>query len=201
MGSWRLPLLVTWSEVWVTRTTWVASEVRRVLILQPVAWALTPKIWYQKSTDSGAPTGYRELDGVGAETISLQSERIPDSPCLVIWGLTWGLGRWVVRLGHCTQKLLAVVYIFKLLAESIVYQWGVIWQCLVLIPPPTSLCHRASYLRFPHLNRGNFLYEFFELMISREYKQFIPISLPDLSIFHHNVLIWKNFLYLLVLDN
>ena len=89
-----------------------------------------------KSTDSGVPTGYRELDGVGAETISLQSERIPDSPCLVIWGLTWGLGRWVVRLGHCTQKLLPVIYIFKLLAESIVYQWGVIWQCLVLIPNP-----------------------------------------------------------------
>ena len=129
-----------------------------------------------ESTDSGVPTGYRELDGVGAETISLQSERIPDSPCLVIWGLTWGLGRWVVRLGHCTQKLLPVIYIFKLLAESIVYQWGVIWQCLVLIPPPTCLCHRASYLRFPHLNRGNFLHEFFELMISREDKQFIPIS-------------------------
>ena len=43
-------------------------------------------------------------------------------------------------------------------------------------PKPTCLCHRASHLWFPHLNGGNFLHEFFELMMSREHKQFIPIS-------------------------
>ena len=101
VGPWKLPLLVAWSEVWVTWTTWLASDVRILLIPQPVALAMTPQIWSQKSIDSGAPTGYWKLDGVGAETISLQSGKTPDSPCLVIWGLTWGLGSWVVRVGHC----------------------------------------------------------------------------------------------------
>lgn len=54
-----------------------------------------------ESIDSGAPTGYPELDGFGAETIFLQSGKTPDSPCLVIWELTGGLGRWVVRVGYC----------------------------------------------------------------------------------------------------
>ena len=101
VGPWKLPLLVAWSEVWVTWTTWLASDVRILLIPQPVALAMTPQIWSQKSIDSGAPTGYWELDGVGAETISLQPGKIPDSLCLVIWGLTWGLRSWVVKVGHC----------------------------------------------------------------------------------------------------
>ena len=37
-------------------------------------------------------------------------------------------------------------------------------------------------------------------MKSRELKDFIHMSQPDLSIFHHKVLIWKNFsTYLLAL--
>ena len=45
VGPWKFPLSVTWSEVRVSRTTWLASDVRRVLVPQPVAWALSNPVF------------------------------------------------------------------------------------------------------------------------------------------------------------
>ena len=41
--------------------------------------------------------------------------------------------------------------------------------------------------------KGKFLTWVLWMMMNYEYTQFIPISYPDLSIFHHDVLIWKEF--------
>ena len=50
--------------------TWLTSEVRTILIPQPVESALTPQIQYQKSADCGSPVGcWEQLDGVCGETV------------------------------------------------------------------------------------------------------------------------------------
>ena len=67
------------------------------------------------------------------------------------------------------------------------------WQYLVLTRPSTCLCAEASHLQFPLQIKGNMFHEFFEQTMSQKYKQFIHMSQPDLSIFHHNIWTWKKF--------
>lgn len=52
--------------------------------LKPVALALTPQTWDQKSMDRGLPSWYWELGGVDGETTYLVSGKNPNSLSSVI---------------------------------------------------------------------------------------------------------------------
>ena len=171
MRSWKLPLLVTWSRAWVTREH-------------------TADIWSQDNTDDST---------CGVSTNSADTVSKVSWQWFTHWvfGIRWCLWRnhvflvrkknrltlpcdstahmtlrerWVVIVGHYSQKLLPVICYFQVPSKSVACQMG----CDLTVSCPDEsthmLCAGASHLQFPHLNRENMLHEFFEQMASHEYK-------------------------------
>ena len=104
---------------------------------QPVASALTPQIWYQKSADCGSPTGYWESDGVcGETTYFLPGKKQTHPPCDLTAHMTLG-ERWVVKVGHYSQKLLPVICYFQVPSKSVAYQMG----CDLTVSCPDESSH------------------------------------------------------------
>ena len=167
---------------------------------QPVASARTPQIQYQKSADCGSPIGYLESDGVCGETtnfLSGKKNRLT-LPCDSTAHMTLR-ERWVVKIGHYSQKLLPVICYFQVPSKSVACQMGCDLTVSCPDNPPTccvlgqvicsfliwtgKTCYMSSLNRWRVMNT-----------------KFIHFWWPDFSIFHHNMLIWKAFLYLLALD-
>ena len=121
--EWKFQVLVTCPGTWEAKNTWLASEIWEVSICQPLASALTPQIWSQRSMDTGRPVGCGKLDCCLKNHICGVRKKTQTHSPLWLDGSGEAEERRVWNQPLDLETLPSFLY-YWILSQSIVYQMG-----------------------------------------------------------------------------